>query len=163
VMIGSIGGRIAGPILGAYQAAKHGLVGLTGALRAELVPAGIKVLLLEPGAIATPIWQRGLAAGDEIEAGRQEEFARYGPQLAVAARVLVQVLLVVVLGVVELRRRPDLGGDRAVARPAELGLELVPDPGRRGRLLRGRGVDRRPVLGADVVALAHALGRVVVL
>jgi NAD(P)-dependent dehydrogenase (short-subunit alcohol dehydrogenase family) len=87
VMIGSIGGRIAGPILGAYQAAKHGLVGLTGSLRAELAPSGIKVILLEPGAIATPIWQRGVAAGDEIEAGWPEEFARYGAQIAASRRL----------------------------------------------------------------------------
>jgi NAD(P)-dependent dehydrogenase (short-subunit alcohol dehydrogenase family) len=84
VMIGSIGGRIAGPILGAYQAAKHGLVGLTGALRAELAPFGIQVILLEPGAIATPIWQRGVTAGRDIEVGRAEEFARYGAQLEAA-------------------------------------------------------------------------------
>jgi NAD(P)-dependent dehydrogenase (short-subunit alcohol dehydrogenase family) len=87
VMIGSIGGRIAGPILGAYQAAKHGLVGLTGSLRAELAPFDIKVILLEPGAIATPIWQRGLAAGDEIVAGRREDFARYRPQMEAARRL----------------------------------------------------------------------------
>jgi NAD(P)-dependent dehydrogenase (short-subunit alcohol dehydrogenase family) len=87
VMIGSIGGRIAGPILGAYQAAKHGLVGMTGALRAELAQFGIKVILLEPGVIATPIWQRGVAAGQEIEAGRREEFARYGAQLEAARRL----------------------------------------------------------------------------
>ena len=30
VMVGSIGGRIAGPILGPYHASKHGLVGMTG-------------------------------------------------------------------------------------------------------------------------------------
>jgi NAD(P)-dependent dehydrogenase (short-subunit alcohol dehydrogenase family) len=87
VMIGSIGGRIAGPILGAYQAAKHGLVGLTGSLRAELAPSDIKVILLEPGVIATPIWQRGVAAGEEIESGRQEEFARYGAQVAAVRRL----------------------------------------------------------------------------
>jgi NAD(P)-dependent dehydrogenase (short-subunit alcohol dehydrogenase family) len=66
VMIGSIGGRVAGPVLGAYAAAKHGLVGLTGSLRAELAPSGIKVFLVEPGAIATPIWASGSAAGDAV-------------------------------------------------------------------------------------------------
>lgn len=66
VMIGSIGGRIAGPVLGAYAAAKHGLVGLTGSLRAELAPSRIKVFLVEPGAIATPIWGRGAASGDAV-------------------------------------------------------------------------------------------------
>ena len=61
VMVGSIGGRIAGPMLGAYHASKHGLVGLTGALRAELAPFGIRVLLIEPGTIATPIWERTIS------------------------------------------------------------------------------------------------------
>jgi hypothetical protein len=45
------------------------------------------VILLEPGAIATPIWRRGLAAGDEIAAGRREEFALYGPQTEAAQRL----------------------------------------------------------------------------
>ena len=67
IMIGSIGGRLSGPILGGYGAAKHGLVGLSSSLRAELAPFNIKVLLIEPGAIATPIWDRGRAAGDELQ------------------------------------------------------------------------------------------------
>jgi NAD(P)-dependent dehydrogenase (short-subunit alcohol dehydrogenase family) len=66
VMIGSIGGRIAGPMLGPYHAAKFGLVGLSDSLRAELAPSGIQVVLIEPGAIATPIWDRGAAAGTEL-------------------------------------------------------------------------------------------------
>ena len=90
VMIGSVGGRISGPILGAYQAAKHGLVGLTGALRAELAPSGIKVVLIEPGAIATPIWNRGAAAGEELRADRPEIAARYGRQLADSAALVAR-------------------------------------------------------------------------
>ena len=50
VMIGSIGGRIATPMLGPYHASKFGLVGLTDTLRAELAPSGIQVVLVEPGA-----------------------------------------------------------------------------------------------------------------
>jgi NAD(P)-dependent dehydrogenase (short-subunit alcohol dehydrogenase family) len=85
VMIGSIGGRIAAPMLGAYHASKFGMVGLADTLRAELAPSGIRVVLIEPGAIATPIWDRGAAAGNELlpglpEAGRQ----RYSAQIAVA-------------------------------------------------------------------------------
>ncbi|MFC4614811.1 SDR family oxidoreductase [Cellulomonas algicola] len=82
VMIGSIGGRIAGPVLGAYSAAKFGLVGLTGSLRAELAPSGIRVLLVEPGAIATPIWSRGASAGQEVADGMPPEaLARYRAQI----------------------------------------------------------------------------------
>jgi NAD(P)-dependent dehydrogenase (short-subunit alcohol dehydrogenase family) len=81
VMIGSIGGRIAGPILGPYAAAKHGLVGLTGSLRAELAPSGIRVVLVEPGSIATPIWDRGRAAGDLVAAADPQRAARYAEQI----------------------------------------------------------------------------------
>jgi NAD(P)-dependent dehydrogenase (short-subunit alcohol dehydrogenase family) len=81
VMVGSIGGRIAGPMLGAYHASKHGLVGLTGALRAELAPFGIRVLLIEPGTIATPIWERGLVHGKELQSRHAHSFARYAKQL----------------------------------------------------------------------------------
>jgi len=66
VNIGSIGGRIAGPMLGAYHASKFGLVGLTDTLRAELAPAGIAVVLIEPGAIATPIWTTGGAIASRL-------------------------------------------------------------------------------------------------
>ncbi|QHT55746.1 SDR family NAD(P)-dependent oxidoreductase [Cellulomonas sp. H30R-01] len=82
VMIGSIGGRVAGPVLGAYSAAKFGVVGLTGSLRAELAPSGIRVLLVEPGAIATPIWSRGAAAGQLVaDAMPPEGLARYRGQI----------------------------------------------------------------------------------
>ena len=89
IMIGSIGGRIAGPMLGAYSTAKHGLVGLSGSLRAELAPAKIKVVLIEPGAIATPIWDRGRATGDELQLADPEAWARYADQLK-AVRQLAQ-------------------------------------------------------------------------
>jgi len=81
VMVGSIGGRIAGPMLGAYHASKHGLVGLTGALRAELAPFRIRVLLIEPGTIATPIWERGRTHGKELQSRHAHSFARYAKQL----------------------------------------------------------------------------------
>ena len=82
VMIGSIGGRIAAPMLGAYHASKFALVGLADTLRAELAPSGIKVILIEPGAIATPIWGRGEAAADELLPGLPEEGRqRYADQI----------------------------------------------------------------------------------
>jgi NAD(P)-dependent dehydrogenase (short-subunit alcohol dehydrogenase family) len=85
LMIGSIGGRIAGPMIGAYHAAKFGLAGLTGSLRAELAPSGIEVVLIEPGAIATPIWSRGTAAAEQLLAQLPAEATRrYGPQLQAA-------------------------------------------------------------------------------
>jgi NAD(P)-dependent dehydrogenase (short-subunit alcohol dehydrogenase family) len=84
VFIGSIGGRIAGPILGAYSASKHGLVGLAGSLRAELAPYGVRVCLIEPGPIATPIWTSAAVAGDEVMTTMPEERPRYAAQIEYA-------------------------------------------------------------------------------
>ena len=67
VMMGSLDGRIVGPLFGPYAASKHALVGLADALRSELRPSRIKVVLLEPGVIATPIWQRGISVLDELQ------------------------------------------------------------------------------------------------
>ena len=89
VMIGSIGGRIAGPILGAYHAAKHGLVGLADSLRAELAPFNVRVALIEPGAIATPIWERAAAAAEELQTLAPVGVERYTRQLE-AARAMAK-------------------------------------------------------------------------
>ena len=79
-----------GPISGAYHAAKYGIAGLAGSLRAELAPSGIRVILIEPGAIKTPIWERGIAAGDETLAELPPEgVTRYGRQIE-AARTMAQ-------------------------------------------------------------------------
>jgi NAD(P)-dependent dehydrogenase (short-subunit alcohol dehydrogenase family) len=43
--------------LGAYNASKHGALGLTNTLREELRPRGIRVIALLPGATDTDIWK----------------------------------------------------------------------------------------------------------
>jgi NAD(P)-dependent dehydrogenase (short-subunit alcohol dehydrogenase family) len=53
-------------MLGAYNASKFGLEGMSDALRIELAPWGVEVVLIEPGAIATPIWETSLAAADGL-------------------------------------------------------------------------------------------------
>ena len=67
----------------------------------------------------------------------------------------------VILGEVELRRGADLGGDGAVAGGTQPLLKAVSRGLGGTKLLRRIGVDRRAVLRANVVALAHPLGRVV--
>src|SRR3972149_6942761 len=67
VNVGSIAGKFATPFLGPYTASKHAMEGLSDALRQELRPWGIHVALVEPGSIATPIWQKGQANANEIE------------------------------------------------------------------------------------------------
>jgi NAD(P)-dependent dehydrogenase (short-subunit alcohol dehydrogenase family) len=58
VNMGSIAGRMATPFTGAYGASKFALEALTDALRLELAPWGISVSIIEPGAVATPIWEK---------------------------------------------------------------------------------------------------------
>ena len=86
IFIGSISGRIAAPVLGAYAASKHAVAGLAGSLRAELEPYGVQVALIEPGVIATPIWERSTAAGDEVMASMPADSPRYAAQIASARR-----------------------------------------------------------------------------
>lgn len=64
VNMGSISGRSAVPFMGAYNASKFALEGLTDAMRMELRPWGISVSIIEPGAIATPIWEKSLSQAD---------------------------------------------------------------------------------------------------
>ncbi|MDP9132998.1 MAG: SDR family oxidoreductase [Nitrospirota bacterium] len=56
INMGSLAGRATMPFMAPYAASKHALVAVTNALRLELQPWGIRVALIEPGAIATPIW-----------------------------------------------------------------------------------------------------------
>lgn len=53
VMIGSVAGRITVPFAGPQAAAKHALVALTEALRLELAPWNIRVVLIEPASVHT--------------------------------------------------------------------------------------------------------------
>ncbi|HMQ37640.1 MAG TPA: oxidoreductase [Micropruina sp.] len=53
VNITSIGGKITTPLGGWYHASKFAVEGLSDALRTELAPFGIDVVVIEPGGIAT--------------------------------------------------------------------------------------------------------------
>jgi NAD(P)-dependent dehydrogenase (short-subunit alcohol dehydrogenase family) len=69
VNVSSIGGLVASAFFGPYNASKYGLEAVSDALRQELRPWGIKVCVVEPGAMATPIWDKGVATADELIAG----------------------------------------------------------------------------------------------
>lgn len=68
VNMGSIAGRSTIPMMGPYSASKHALEAITDALRLELYPWGIEVSIVEPGAIATPIWETSQKISLEVEA-----------------------------------------------------------------------------------------------
>ena len=63
---GSIAGFFAAPALAPYSMSKYALEAFSDALRRELRPWGVEVCLLEPGAIATEIWQKGASDFDGI-------------------------------------------------------------------------------------------------
>ncbi|MBY0563784.1 MAG: SDR family oxidoreductase [Hyphomonadaceae bacterium] len=58
VMISSVGGERASPFVGPYSASKFALEGYSESLRRELMLYGIDVIVIGPGAIATPIWDK---------------------------------------------------------------------------------------------------------
>ena len=67
VFMGSIGGRMATMLLGPYCASKFAIEAIGETLRQELHPWGISVSVIEPGAIKTPIWDKGRRDADDLE------------------------------------------------------------------------------------------------
>jgi NAD(P)-dependent dehydrogenase (short-subunit alcohol dehydrogenase family) len=68
VMISSVGGRIATPFMGPYNASKFAIEALTDSLRRELMPLGIDVIAIAPGAVATAIWDKA----DSVDVSRYD-------------------------------------------------------------------------------------------
>ena len=64
VNITSVSGKNGSPFLGAYAASKHALEGLSESMRRELMLYGIDVIIVAPGPIATPIWDKA----EEVDA-----------------------------------------------------------------------------------------------
>jgi NAD(P)-dependent dehydrogenase (short-subunit alcohol dehydrogenase family) len=89
VNMSSIGGRVAQPFAGPYIASKFALEGITDVLRVELLEWGIDVIAIEPGTIATPIWEKSSREADEVLAKLSPELRElYGKRLAKMAKVL---------------------------------------------------------------------------
>jgi NAD(P)-dependent dehydrogenase (short-subunit alcohol dehydrogenase family) len=83
VFMSSLSGQVAMPFLGPYAASKHAIEALADSWRRELAPHGVRVALIEPGNIATPIWDKGLDPARLDELGPQAD-RLYGPGLAFA-------------------------------------------------------------------------------
>lgn len=91
VNMGSIGGRMATPFLGPYNASKFAMEALTDSLRQELHPWGIHVSIIEPGSISTPIWEKSKAAIDELKETLPEEaMMLYGETVEAVEKALIK-------------------------------------------------------------------------
>jgi len=81
VNIGSMGGRMTFPIGGYYHATKYAVEAISDALRVEVKPFGIDVILVEPGLIRTNFESR-MNEGLEVGAARPDTDTAYGGLLA---------------------------------------------------------------------------------
>src|SRR5947209_367170 len=91
VNMSSIGGRVAQPFAGPYIASKFALEAVTDVLRGELLEWGIDVIAIEPGTIATPIWEKSSREAEEVLAKlTPEQRDLYGKRLAKMTKVIEQ-------------------------------------------------------------------------
>ncbi|MCK8645944.1 SDR family NAD(P)-dependent oxidoreductase [Mycobacterium colombiense] len=83
VNISSVGGKVVLPTYGAYAGSKFALEAASDALRREVAEVGIKVVVVEPGAVKTDMAERGIATAEALMAGLTDaQLARYGDLIA---------------------------------------------------------------------------------
>src|SRR5947209_10628447 len=76
VFVSSLSGLVATPMFGAYNASKFALEGMADALRMELAPWGIRVVIVEPAQTDTDLWQKADADLDQAVASLSDEHRR---------------------------------------------------------------------------------------
>jgi NAD(P)-dependent dehydrogenase (short-subunit alcohol dehydrogenase family) len=87
VFLSSIGGRVATPFLAPYSASKHAVEAIADGLRIELASSHVQVTLIEPGSVATPIWDKGRAEAERVTIPPELQ-SEYGHVPAAMKRVL---------------------------------------------------------------------------
>lgn len=88
VNMSSIAGQLAFPFTGSYSMSKFALEAFSDALRMELAPWGIPVSVIEPGNVATPIWDKSRVRGESIYEGLSPDAQTlYGNQLTTLREV----------------------------------------------------------------------------
>ena len=91
VFISSIGGLLATPYMAPYHASKFGIEAVGDVLRQELRQFGVQVSIVEPGSVATPIWDKGRATAEAVRGNLSAEGQElYGESLARAEEMLWQ-------------------------------------------------------------------------
>ena len=90
INVSSVGGRIASPLLGAYNASKFALEAVSDTLRIELAPLGVKVVVIEPGASPTAIWETSLKRALTMLAERGIDTSAYARLIDVVEKTAKQ-------------------------------------------------------------------------
>jgi NAD(P)-dependent dehydrogenase (short-subunit alcohol dehydrogenase family) len=92
VNLSSIGGRVALPLVSPYNASKFALEGISDSLRRELYGQGVDVILIEPGGVKTPIWNKSNEAASELQQQMPPEAERlYGKMIAAVRRATIEI------------------------------------------------------------------------
>ena len=107
INVSSVAGFVATPFSGPYASSKHALEGWSDALRRELIPLGVKVIVVEPALINTPLWDRDIEGRIQqyrgsifYEANRKKleheaaEAKAHGVQPEVVAEAIYQALTI---------------------------------------------------------------------
>jgi NAD(P)-dependent dehydrogenase (short-subunit alcohol dehydrogenase family) len=154
VFVSSLSGRVSTPLTGAYNASKFALEAMADALRMELAPWGIRVVLIEPAQTNTDMWR--LADDDldrtvaqlapehrELYAKHIAGFRRMIPRSQRMARPADEVATTVQRALTDRRPRARYVVGNPVRVQAIL-ARLTPTPVLDVMLRAGTGVPRRP-------------------
>jgi NAD(P)-dependent dehydrogenase (short-subunit alcohol dehydrogenase family) len=92
VFVSSVSGRVASPLMGAYNASKFAIEGIADALRMELRPWGVPVVLIEPGSIDTDLWRNAQeTASEAADAMRPEHRDLYADHLSGMRKAIARI------------------------------------------------------------------------
>lgn len=86
LQISSLAGKVAMPFIAPYVGSKHAVEGISNSLRRELLLYGIDVILIGPGPILTPIWEKGTSE----EENEEHMNSPYGDSLRIFQNVFVK-------------------------------------------------------------------------
>ncbi len=77
INVSSVSGKISTPMTGAYSASKFAMEAISDALRLELAPFGVRVVIIEPSSSPTNIWQTSMKRSlEKLEPHRVGEYAK---------------------------------------------------------------------------------------
>lgn len=95
VNISSVGGKVVLPTYGAYAGSKFALEAASDALRREVAALGVKVVVVEPGAVKTAMPERGIATAEELtatmSAAQLERYGELNAAVTAQARSFIEV------------------------------------------------------------------------